>query len=121
MSRVLHFEIPADDTGRATAFYRDVFGWTFQSWEGPMEYHLATTGAEGPGIDGAVHPRAHPGQGVVNTIGVASLDEVVARVQAHGGTLVAPRMAIPGIGWLAYANDTEGNTFGILQPDPAAQ
>jgi hypothetical protein len=30
-------------------------------------------------------------------------------------------MPIPGIGWLAYCTDPEGNTFGILEGDPAAK
>ena len=25
------------------------------------------------------------------------------------------------VGWLAYATDTEGNIFGMLQPDAAAK
>jgi predicted enzyme related to lactoylglutathione lyase len=29
-----------------------------------------------------------------------------------------PKSHIPGVGWLAYAQDTEGNNFGIIQPDP---
>ncbi len=40
MSRVVHFEIPADDPARAVKFYEKVFGWKFQKWEGPMEYWL---------------------------------------------------------------------------------
>jgi len=30
-------------------------------------------------------------------------------------------MAIPGVGWLAYCTDPEGNTFGIMQADTAAR
>jgi hypothetical protein len=30
-------------------------------------------------------------------------------------------MPIPGVGWLAYAKDTEGNIFGMMQRDPAAK
>jgi predicted enzyme related to lactoylglutathione lyase len=30
-------------------------------------------------------------------------------------------MAIPGVGYLAYCQDTEGNTFGIMQADPSAK
>ena len=34
---------------------------------------------------------------------------------------VVPKMAIPAVRWLAYAHDTEGNIFGIMQFDPAAK
>jgi predicted enzyme related to lactoylglutathione lyase len=30
-------------------------------------------------------------------------------------------MAIPKIGWLAYAEDPQGNVFGILEPDEKAK
>jgi predicted enzyme related to lactoylglutathione lyase len=29
-------------------------------------------------------------------------------------------MPIPTVGWLAYCKDTEGNIFGVLQPDENA-
>ena len=43
MSRVIHFEISADDPERAVKFYEKVFGWKIDRW-GPVEYWLATTG-----------------------------------------------------------------------------
>jgi len=30
-------------------------------------------------------------------------------------------MPIPGIGWLAYLKDTEGNTFGVMRSDSSAK
>lgn len=29
-------------------------------------------------------------------------------------------MPVPGVGWLAYCKDTEGNIFGMMQPDTKA-
>ena len=122
MARPVHFEIPADDPDRALAFYRDVFGWKFQKWEGPMPYWLITTGPDSePGINGGLLPRPHPGAPVVNTVSVASLDESIKTIESKGGKTVVPRMAVPDIGWLAYCTDTEGNTFGVLQPDAEAK
>jgi len=37
-SRVIHFEIPADDPQRAVDFYTRVFDWKFQKWAGPQDY-----------------------------------------------------------------------------------
>jgi predicted enzyme related to lactoylglutathione lyase len=31
-----------------------------------------------------------------------------------------PKMAVPGVGWLAYAKDPEGTVFGMMQEDPDA-
>ena len=121
MSRVVHFEIPADNPERAAAFYTDVFGWQFQKWEGPMPYWLITTGQDGqPGINGGLMPRQHPGASTVNTVSVDSVDASVKAVEEKGGKTVAPKMAIPGIGWLAYCIDPEGNTFGLLEADEKA-
>ena len=121
MPRVLHFEIPADNPQRAADFYKKVFGWKFDKWPGPTDYWLITTGKGEPGIDGGLLKRPHPGAGTVNTIGVASLDAALEQVHEAGGKTVAPRMPIPGVGYLAYCQDTEGNTFGMMQADAAAK
>ncbi|MNC97328.1 hypothetical protein D3C83_149510 [compost metagenome] len=46
--------------------------------------------------------------------------ESLEKALAIGGRLAAPKMAIPKIGWLAYAKDPEGNIFGMMQADPTA-
>ena len=75
MPRVIHFDIPADDTMRAQKFYQEVFGWKFDKWNGPMEYWMIKTGDEKqPGINGGLSMRM--GQsGTTNTIDVSSIDE----------------------------------------------
>ena len=45
MSKVIHFEIPADDPKRAIKFYEDVFGWEIEKWE-QGDYWLVSTGPE---------------------------------------------------------------------------
>lgn len=122
MPRVVHFDIVADDPERAVAFYRDVFGWQIQKWEGPMEYWLITTGPkEEPGIDGGLGRRTEPGSGTENTVGVDSVDDFVKKVVANGGKVIQPKGPIPGIGWFASCEDTEGNHFGLMQSDPSAK
>lgn len=121
MSRVVHFEIPADDPERAIKFYEKVFDWEFEKWEGPIEYWLIMTGEEDkPGIDGGLARREDPTTGVENTIDVKDLDASLANVKAHGGEVIRPRMAVPGVGWMAYIKDTEGNVFGLMESDPEA-
>ncbi|HKR01746.1 MAG TPA: VOC family protein [Pyrinomonadaceae bacterium] len=121
MPRVVHFEISADEPERAVKFYENVFGWNTQKWGGPKDYWLVTTGAEEePGINGGVFKREGP-VNYVNTIEVPSVEDFAAKVTEHGGKVVVPKMAIPGVGHLVYCQDTESNVFGILQPDPAAQ
>jgi predicted enzyme related to lactoylglutathione lyase len=119
MLRVIHFELPADEPERAVAFYREVFGWQINKWEGPMDYWLVMTGEGAPGIDGGIMRRENV-TNTVNTIGVPSVDEFSQKIVAAGGKVVVPKMAIPGVGYHAYCADTEGNLFGIMQDDPAA-
>lgn len=126
MPRVVHFEIHAGDPARAINFYEKVFGWTFQKWEGPMDYWLITTGPDGqPGINGGLVPRrgeidATAVIAYVCTVDVASLDSSITTAEANGATVVVPKMPIPGVGWLVYCKDTEGNIFGMLQADANA-
>jgi predicted enzyme related to lactoylglutathione lyase len=124
MSRVVHFEIYTDDPDAIRPFYQDVFGWKFQKFEGgPMEYWLVTTGADKePGINGGLtRPRERQTPGTLNTIGVSSLDESIKKIERCGGKICVPKMAIPSVGWLAYAADPAGNVFGILEPDTAVK
>ncbi len=122
MSRVVHFEIPTDNPERAARFYREVFGWQIQKWQGPTEYWLVTTGPDGqPGINGGLTRRQPPNSGTVNTIAVASVAQAVASIEAKGGKTVMPKTTLPGVGYLAYCQDTEGNVFGVMQEDRSAK
>jgi predicted enzyme related to lactoylglutathione lyase len=127
MPRVVHFEIHAGDPDRAVNFYTTLFGWTFQKWEGPMDYWLVTTGPDGqPGINGGLIRRQGEidGQAVIAyvcTVDVANVDESTQTATSNGAQVVVPKMPIPGVGWLVYCKDTEGNIFGMMQNDPNAQ
>lgn len=121
MSRVIHFDLPADDPERAMSFYQDVFGWTFEKWDGPMDYWLISTGPEDePGIDGGLSVRSDPEERTDTTIGVDSLEETLDEIKANGGVILREKSAVPGVGWLAYCQDTEGNSFGVMELDPSA-
>jgi predicted enzyme related to lactoylglutathione lyase len=117
VNRPVHFEIPADDLERSKTFWGSVFGWTFTQF-GDYDYYLVQTG-DGDGIDGGLMKR-NPGQPVAVSMNVDNLDEMIAKVEAGGGTIVVPKRPIPGMGWLAYFTDPDGNIFGMMQPDPNA-
>ena len=122
MLRVSHFEVPADDPERLVKFYESVFGWTVRKWDGPMDYWLVMTGPEDQeGIDGGISRRGKGESCTINSIDVPSVDEFIEKVNAAGGTVVVPKTAIPGVGYLAYCKDTEGNTFCIMQEDTSVE
>ena len=126
MSRVIHFEIHAEQPERAVRFYTDLFGWEFAQWNGSVPYWIITTGpSDQPGINGGLVPRRGTIDGTavlafVCTVDVASVDDAVKKLVELGGTIALPKMPIPGVGWLAYGKDTEGNIFGVMQSDPTA-
>ena len=129
MNRVVHFEIHANDVNRAQKFYESVFGWKFQDLgEAMNNYRLITTGEDLPGdkvpaIKGGMMLREAPvpvqGQGpnaYVCTIGVDNIDSYMAKAEAAGAKPQTHKMEVPGVGWLRYYKDPEGNIFGMLQP-----
>ena len=131
MSRLVHFEIQADDVERAKAFYAAAFGWEFQDWSGATgtTYWGIVTGPDDqPGINGGLQQRPAPapelGQGTnayVCTMQVDDYDESERRILDAGGQVALPKMALTGMAWQGYYIDPEGNTFGIHQPDPEAK
>lgn len=128
MPRIVHFEIHAGDPERAIGFYAGVFGWVIEQWGTEDSWLVRTGPADQPGIDGGLLRRrseapsdGQPVNAFTCTIEVPDVDLFVAKVVAAGGSLAVPRVAVPGIGWLAYALDTEGNLFGMLQGDETAR
>lgn len=127
MTRVVHFEIHAEQPERAIRFYRSVFEWEFIPFPGAGEdYWFIKTGETGQaGIDGGLVQRRVPLDGTaiiayVCTVAVSHLDRYLMKIRASGGQLVHEKRPVPGIGWLAYAKDTEGNIFGLLEADEDA-
>jgi predicted enzyme related to lactoylglutathione lyase len=122
MDKVVHFEIPFDDGDRATAFYREVFDWGINSMP-QMQYSLVTTtptGEDGSptevgGINGGMLARQDPITAPVITIGVADLDESLAKIEKLGGKVTRGRQPVGDMGFAAYFQDTEGNLIGLWQ------
>ncbi len=113
MPRVIHFEIVADKPERVMKFYKDVFGWEFNKWNGPQDYWHVKTGEDSqPGINGGLTPKMNQQSGgtsgrVTNTIDVPSIDDFSKKISTEGGKVLQPKMAIPSIGYLAICEGTE--------------
>jgi predicted enzyme related to lactoylglutathione lyase len=118
---VTHFSVECDDVERAKRFYERVFGWRIVPWGPPNYYQIFTGTAEAPGILGDLRERHHPlgpdggASGYVCTIGVVSLKDVLAAVEANGGRIHLKPYRIEGVGDLAYVEDSEGNRVGVMQ------
>jgi len=125
MPRIAHFEHAYDDPEGAAMFYQDIFGWTAEVWTGGEQpYWMIRTGpdSEAPGINGGFLKKMDPSQpSVVNTITVDDIDRYTAKVVQAGGTVMMPKMTIPGVGYQAYFVDPGGIGFGLHQVDETAK
>lgn len=118
MATIVHFDISADEPERAKAFYEKLFDWKMEKLPGPMDYYMiATKGIDGAqGIGGGMAKRdAGQQPGIINYIGVLSIDKTLEQVAASGGTVLMPVQPVPGYGLLAICADTEGNMFGVFE------
>lgn len=135
-NRVAHFEIHAVSPEQLGKFYTEVFGWKIEEWKFPgvkeenryWGVMTAPQDSKDPGINGGIVVRRGPapkgGESVTSfvcTIHVPSVDEYLKKIEAAGGTIALPKMAIPGLAWLAYCKDIEGNIFGIYEDDKNAK
>ena len=113
---IVHIEIPADDTGTSREFYGGLFGWEFQSFPGPFEYHMTRLGEE----QGAAITDMEPGKrGTRSYFLVDDINAGAARVKELGGEADDPQ-PVPSMGWFVTGKDTEGNPIGLWQNDPSA-
>ena len=122
MNKVVHFEIPYDDSERAQKFYQEVFGWQINKFP-DMDYHLAITtpsdektGPKEPGaINGGLLPKNPKGEHPVIVIDVPNIEEHLKKIVSAGGKLVVPVMKIGDYGLYARVSDTENNVIAIWQ------
>ncbi len=135
MPTIVHFEIPSDDIERSKKFYSQLFGWKIEKWPGtdnsqltsaagqPMEYWMVTTTADkgNKALGGGMMKRQMPEQQVTNYINVKSVDEYNSIVETLGGKVVAPKKAVPGMGYFALCVDTENNSFAIWESNESAK
>ena len=132
----MHFEIPSDDTERSKKFYNELFGWNIEKWPGtndrqltsaatgqPMEYWMVTTTDDkgNKALGGGMMKRQMPEQQVTNYINVKSVDEYSSKVKKLGGKVVAPKKAVPGMGYFVLCLDTENNSFAIWESNDSAK
>ena len=115
--QIVHIEIPADDTEKGREFWGSLFGWQFQSYPGPSEYHMTEIV---PGQTGGAITNMEPGKrGTRSYFDVDDINAGAARVKELGGEADDPQ-PVPSMGWFVTGKDTEGNPIGLWQTDPSA-
>jgi predicted enzyme related to lactoylglutathione lyase len=130
MNKIVHFEIVAIDPMRAIDFYTKALGWEFKKFEGSggdMEYWNVICAPQNTpnAINGGlrkemgtdVKERTKSVNGFINFAAVEDIEDILKKVESSGGEIMQPKMSVPKVGWLAYCLDTEGNMFGVIQPE----
>jgi len=114
--QIVHFEIPADDTAQGREFWGSMFGWQFQSFPGPFEYHMTQVSDQ----TGGAITDMEPGKDCIRVyFAVDDINAGAARVRELGGEANEPQ-PVPQMGWFSVCKDPQGNDFGIWQNDPSA-
>ncbi|HSW37538.1 MAG TPA: VOC family protein [Candidatus Saccharimonadales bacterium] len=123
---VVHFEMPYEDAGRVSKFYKDVFGWNMADAGEEMGHYITAATAETdanrmvktPGtINGGFYSLAMTPQSTAPSVvvSVADIQAAIKDIKAAGGEILGEPQDIPGIGlWVSF-KDSEGNRVSVLQ------
>jgi uncharacterized protein len=113
--QITHIEFPADDTARAGRFYNGLFGWELGEMRQFPNYLLFSMGPiERAG--GAIGMRGQSvGDKVRLYVEVDAIDDVLPKVAGLGGKVVTGKTEIPGQGWYAVVEDSEGSEIGLYE------
>ena len=104
---IVFFDIAGPDAAGQSAFYRTVFGWEIAA-----DGRVTVDVAGGSRLSGTL--RADPADKMIY-LGVEDVDQALAEVVANGGTMNAPRFAVPGVVVLGLFQDPAGNRMGLVE------
>lgn len=120
---VCWFEIYVNDIQRAKGFYEAVLKQELTRLDNPdvmtdfpQPEMWALPMNDAPGASGAICKMEGVEAGGNSTLVYFSSEDCAieqARVEGAGGKLVVPKMSIGEYGFIAIAQDTEGNTIGF--------
>ena len=134
-AKIFFITLAVGDLGRSVAFYRDGLGWPTEGIVG-QEFHDKVTGADGTiafftletGLMLGLYQRGNlakdaslppgPPSSTEFSLGVpatsrAEVDQLLAQVEAAGGTVTAPAHMRPFGVYSGYFTDPDGHLFEI--------
>ncbi|MCV2393624.1 VOC family protein [Actinotalea sp. M2MS4P-6] len=116
---ITHIEIPVTDKAKAASFYGAMFGWNIQEAPGFEGYPMwqAPNKLSGGGLVDRTAENTQP----VSYVEVDSIDELLAKVVALGGSVAHEKMAIDANSSWAAVVDPDGNTIGLYEGAPASE
>lgn len=110
---ISHWELAVGDLARGKEFYSRIFDWEFDETTFPG-YSMIKTGAD-PGGGMMAKPDMAPACALNTYFQVEDVEATLAKATGAGATVIAPKTAIPGVGYWAMFADPDGIPIGILQ------
>jgi uncharacterized protein len=116
-AKLVHFELPAQDTDRAKAFWSAVGDWQFGDSAMPdFDYFMVQTAPE---QGGAVYASQGGEKGPIVYFDTDDIDASISKVKELGGS-AEEKMPVPGMGWFVACKDNQGTSFSLWQSDESA-
>jgi uncharacterized protein len=109
-------ELASQDPKATQRFLETVFGWRFETVQMPMGEYLSYRTPDGRG--GIRPTRSEEGPTSLAYIRVRDLGDARARVETAGGTIVMPRVDIPGMGAFFWFRVPGGPLLACWQDAP---
>jgi uncharacterized protein len=117
---ITHVEIPVEDNVKATAFYGAMFGWEIKEIPGMEEFSYPMWQAPNKISGGALVRKTEAFASPRSYVEVDSIDDILAKVVALGGAVLAPKQEIDPKSWWAAVTDPDGNEIGLYESTPNA-
>ena len=118
VGRPLWYELMTSDAKAAETFYDKVVGWTSAPFEGsPVPYTTFKRSGDVPVAGLMTTPpemKAPPFWAMY--VGVATIEDGIAKIKQLGGSELSPVIDIPTVGRMQMVKDPQGAAFYIFQP-----
>ena len=65
--------------------------------------------------NGGMFKKQQPEIKPINYFAVESINDYLAKIVKLGGKVISPKQEVPNVGWIAAAEDPEGNQFALIE------
>jgi predicted enzyme related to lactoylglutathione lyase len=118
--KFVHQELHTTDPAKAKAFYRALFGWTYEDMAMPEGAYTMINTAQGP-LGGMMETQNGMPPTWIGYVDVESIERTVTRAVEAGGKVLVPKQQVGEHGYMAWLQDPQGATFAVWQSTAPTQ
>lgn len=119
---IVHVELAATNIEVGGKFYADLFGWQVETPPLPLDsgYKFFQTGEGQPtgGFPEVNNESVKAGDTLVY-VSTDDVEATLAKAEALGGKILAPKFEVPTVGWVGIIGDPAGNKVAAIQLMPS--